>query len=69
MKALSGFFIAVCLLVSSGCNPERNKGDLIVGSTGGRALILDEKQVGSVETLFGQELDSPAGSSSGMKPI
>jgi hypothetical protein len=54
--------IIVCLLVSSGCSPERQKGDIAVGSS--RGGIVSTQQIPSAifESLYGVELDGPNGS-------
>ena len=64
MKALHFILLTICVLVLSGCNPPRNKGDLLVGSTGG-GPISNEYSLGAVKRLYGQELEGPIGTNSG----
>jgi len=62
MKYLCLCLVVVSLLVSSGCVPARQKGDIVVGSnTGG---IVSTKQIPSAiyQSLYGVESEGPNGS-------
>jgi hypothetical protein len=62
MKYLCLSLVVVSLLVSSGCGPERRKGDIVVGSNKGG--IVSTKQIPSAiyQSLYGVESDGPNGS-------
>ncbi len=62
MKYLCLCLVVVSLLVSSGCGPERQKGDIVVGSNKGG--IVSTKQIPSAiyQSLYGVESDGPNGS-------
>lgn len=63
MKYLCLCLVVVSLFVTSGCGPERQKGDIVVGSSKGG--IVSTKQIPSAiyQSLYGVESDGPNGSS------
>ena len=58
MKTLHWILLTICILVSNGCNPQRNKGDLIVAS-GGSGPISNTKGLGATIRLYGIEREEP----------